>query len=70
MLILKISVPIIILVTILLLGNSSGEHSAVKKEIIDMHVHSAGIGAGSECFISERMRRSVKYKIFLRSFGV
>ncbi|RJQ16236.1 MAG: metal-dependent hydrolase [Nitrospiraceae bacterium] len=42
----------------------------MKREIIDMHVHAAGIGAGSECFISERMRSSLKYKVFLRSFGV
>jgi predicted TIM-barrel fold metal-dependent hydrolase len=39
--------------------------------IIDIHCHTAGIGAGdSGCFISPAMRRSWRYKIFLRAFGV
>lgn len=39
--------------------------------IIDIHCHTAGIGAGdSGCFISPAMRRSWRYKIFLRAFWV
>ncbi|UFS68815.1 amidohydrolase family protein [Geomonas sp. RF6] len=41
------------------------------KSMIDMHCHAAGIGAGgSGCFISRRMRRNVRYPLFLRSYGV
>ena len=39
--------------------------------IIDIHCHTAGIGAGnSGCFISPAMRRSWKFGIYLRAFGV
>lgn len=39
--------------------------------IIDIHCHTAGIGAGnSGCFISPGMRKSWKYRAYLRSFGV
>ena len=42
-----------------------------EKSIIDMHCHSAGIGAGgSGCFVSEAMRRSWKFGIYLKAFGV
>ncbi len=38
---------------------------------LDMHCHVAGIGAGnSGCFISEHLRNSYKFGIYLRSFGV
>ena len=38
---------------------------------IDMHVHTAGIGAGnSEAFIGPAMRHSFKYPIYIRSLGV
>lgn len=38
-------------------------------EIIDIHCHCAGIGAGrSGCFISKSMRNSWKYRFYLRSF--
>jgi hypothetical protein len=41
------------------------------QEIIDIHCHAAGIGAGySGCFISPAMRRSWKFHIYLRAFGV
>ena len=40
-------------------------------EILDMHCHVAGIGAGgSGAFISEQLRRSWKYLIYLKSFGL
>jgi predicted TIM-barrel fold metal-dependent hydrolase len=39
--------------------------------IIDIHCHTAGIGAGnSNCFVSNALRRSWKYHIYLRAFGV
>lgn len=39
--------------------------------IIDIHCHTAGIGAGnSGCFISPGLRKSWKYRVYLRSFGV
>ena len=39
--------------------------------IIDMHCHTAGAGyGGSGCFISKKMRDSIKFKIYLNSFGV
>lgn len=41
------------------------------KNIIDIHCHTAGIGAGnSGCFISPAMRRSLRYRFFIKAFGV
>ncbi len=41
------------------------------KTIIDIHCHTAGIGAGgSGCFISPAMRRSLRYRFFIKAFGV
>ena len=38
-------------------------------KILDVHVHTAGIGAqGSGCFVSKAMRDSYKFSIYLRSF--
>lgn len=40
-------------------------------KIVDMHCHTAGIGAGgSGCFISPEMEKSFKFHLYLRSFGV
>lgn len=42
-----------------------------KTQVLDMHCHVAGIGAGgSGAFISERLRRNWRYRIYLRAFGV
>ena len=42
-----------------------------EKNLIDIHCHTAGIGAGgSGCFVSPALRRSWKYRIYLRAFGV
>jgi predicted TIM-barrel fold metal-dependent hydrolase len=42
-----------------------------KSQVLDMHCHVAGIGAGnSGAFLSEKMRNSWKYKIYLKAFGV
>jgi hypothetical protein len=39
--------------------------------IIDIHCHTAGIGAGgSGCFVSSTMRRNVRFNFFLKTFGV
>jgi len=42
-----------------------------QKSIIDIHCHTAGIGAGeSGCFVSPALMQSWKYRIYLRAFGV
>lgn len=42
-----------------------------RKEIVDMHVHVAGVGAGSSgCHVSEKLRRNWRYKNYLRAFGI
>jgi hypothetical protein len=42
-----------------------------KTGIIDIHCHAAGIGAGgSGCFVSAALRRSWRYRIYLKSFRV
>lgn len=39
--------------------------------MLDMHCHTAGIGAGgSGCFVSEDMRHSYKFRRYLAAFGV
>ena len=39
--------------------------------IIDVHCHTAGIGAGgSGCFVSPALLQSWKYQIYLRAFGI
>lgn len=40
-------------------------------KLIDLHCHTAGIGAGgSGCFVSKAMRDSYKFDIYLKAFGV
>jgi len=40
------------------------------QRIIDMHVHTAGIGAGnSGCFMSPSLQNSYKFGFYLRAFG-
>jgi len=40
-------------------------------DIVDMHCHVAGIGAGgSGCFVSPKLRDSRSFTIYLRAFGV
>jgi predicted TIM-barrel fold metal-dependent hydrolase len=39
--------------------------------IVDAHVHTAGIGAGSSgCFVSKELRDGYKFNFYLRAFGV
>jgi uncharacterized protein len=41
------------------------------ERFLDMHCHVAGIGAGdSGCFVSESMRASYKFGIYLKCFGI
>jgi hypothetical protein len=43
----------------------------IPDDIVDMHCHIAGIGAGgSGCFVSPRLQRNWRFSIYLRSFGV
>lgn len=45
--------------------------AAQRQEIIDMHCHAAGAGyGGSGCFVSQELQDSIKFRIYLRSFGV
>ncbi len=38
--------------------------------VIDIHVHAAGLGYGSDSFISAEMKNSFKFELYLRAFGV
>ncbi len=38
--------------------------------IVDLHAHAAGIGSGSDCYLSPVLRESYKFRIYLESFGV
>jgi hypothetical protein len=39
--------------------------------LIDIHCHTAGIGAkGSGCFVSQGLRRSFRYRFYLKAFGI
>jgi predicted TIM-barrel fold metal-dependent hydrolase len=41
-----------------------------RQPVIDLHVHTAGIGAGdSGCFISRELERSWKFNLYLKAFG-
>jgi predicted TIM-barrel fold metal-dependent hydrolase len=69
------SLLVLLALGLLLAGNNSEADSAAslpdKSQVLDMHCHVAGIGAGgSGAFISEEMRSSWKYRIYLKSFGV
>ena len=38
--------------------------------IIDMHVHIAGLGYGSDSFVSDEMKKGYKFDYYLNAFGV
>lgn len=41
------------------------------QKVIDMHCHAAGIGAGgSGCFVSDRLRRNWRYRMYVKAFGM
>lgn len=55
-------------------GNESlilSETGIKEKSIIDIHCHTAGLGYGnSGCFISEELKKSWKFRIYLKAMGV
>jgi predicted TIM-barrel fold metal-dependent hydrolase len=64
---------ILLLVThLVVIGNQPVSRNLIdKKEIIDMHVHVAGIGAGeSGCHVSEELRTNWRYRTYLKAFNV
>lgn len=47
------------------------EPPAASGGFVDMHVHTAGIGAGdSGAFVNPRMRQNFRFPLYLRAFGV
>lgn len=65
--------PFVLLFTVFLLDSAktAGADQIPNKDIIDIHCHTAGIGAGdSGCFVSQAMRSNWKYGIYLKAFGV
>ncbi len=62
----------LLLVHFLIHGSRAVDLSLLEqKNIIDMHVHVAGIGAGeSGCYVSNALRRNWRYKTYLRAFDV
>ena len=43
----------------------------IPADIVDMHCHIGGIGAGgSGCFVSPRLQHNWRFKIYVRSYGV
>src|SRR6185369_1347213 len=65
------SICIVIAILLLCLSGRGTEAMETEKRIIDIHCHTAGIGAGgSGCFVSTALRQSWKYRIYLKSFGV
>lgn len=46
-------------------------HPWPEGRIVDLHCHTAGIGAGgSGCFVAPTLRNSYKFRIYLKAFGV
>jgi uncharacterized protein len=73
----RCSSPVIYLAAVYVALAASGNafadlhDSAGTKSIIDIHVHTAGIGAGgSGCFINPALRDSYKFRWYTRAFGV
>jgi len=47
------------------------DNAGLSGAVTPMHCHIAGLGAGgSGCFVSPRLRKNWRFKIYLRSFGV
>ncbi|MFT4564175.1 MAG: hypothetical protein ACI9BW_003938 [Gammaproteobacteria bacterium] len=60
----------IFVVVCLAIGAASFVYAS-EPPIVDMHVHTAGIGSGvSGCFIALSLRNSYKFSFYLRAFGV
>lgn len=57
--------------TCLLLPVVAAAATAAEEGYLDMHVHTAGIGAGgSEAFVNAEMRENLRFRFYLRAFGV
>ncbi|MDH3997460.1 MAG: amidohydrolase family protein [Desulfuromonadales bacterium] len=54
------------------MNNGSLDQSLLaNKDIIDMHVHVAGVGAdGSGCHVSPKLRKNWRYKSYLKAFNL
>lgn len=66
------TIPLMALVLLVTLAPpAQAAQPSPRQEIIDIHCHAAGIGAGgSGCFVSPALRKSWKYRIYLRAFNV
>ena len=65
----------VLLLLVLRLVLFSGPFQPLAKQytesILDMHCHTAGIGAGgSGCFVSKELRNNFRFNIYLKAFGV
>ncbi|MBO60586.1 MAG: metal-dependent hydrolase [Verrucomicrobiales bacterium] len=68
-------VVLVLLLLVLRLVFFSGPFQPLAKphaeRILDMHCHTAGIGAGeSGCFVSKALRNNFRFNIYLKAFGV
>lgn len=65
------TIPLLALVLLAAMPTQAHAAPSLRPEVIDIHCHAAGIGAGgSGCFVSPALRRSWKYRIYLRAFNV
>jgi len=66
-----ITLCLCILVGCVPVKEESTESNLSKQNVVDMHVHVAGVGAGeSGCYVSDSLRRNWRYKSYLKAFGV
>lgn len=71
----KGAVAVVLLLLVLRLVFFSGPFQPLAKRhdelILDMHCHTAGVGAGgSGCFVSKELRNNFRFNIYLKAFGV
>ena len=71
----KGAVAVVLLLLVLRLVFFSGPFQPLAKRhnelILDMHCHTAGVGAGSSgCFVSKELRNNFRFNIYLKAFGV
>ena len=69
-LILLMALAAIVGIVVYLAAAPSKPDAAAHSGWLDMHVHTAGIGAGSDAFVNRQMRDSWRFPIYLRAFGV
>jgi len=77
-LVLRAGTAALVAVASLLIGRSLLFHGPFQppaplpaEGIVDLHCHTAGIGAGnSGCFVSPRMRSNFRFRIYLDAFGI